>query len=342
MKIKIKNFQVTVLPMVTRTGLQRIELSYNSSIAAHLRLQVFEGNGDMIGGMVADVPVAIDGGKKKTVRMLPEPEKSFPAVWKIIGREGEEIACTKAFWEKPRELTLYVMVSSHTDIGLHNSPYIQRERSEEFLDRAKKLCDETASRKEEDRYRYTMEGTWFFGNYEMDRGKEATEELVRDYIKTGKIGLCSGVAGNHTQVYGLEEMCRSTYEKKRLREDWDIDCRTLSMIDNNGMSMALIQPYADAGYENIIFAPNQWNPIESSVWDMDKLKCEYGGYRFNPNAGGGGSRIDVGYDSALPMVFYWEDNNRNRLLVWASTQYNHGGASFGLFPRKKFDRVRCR
>lgn len=338
MKIKIKNFQVTVLPMVTRTGLQRIELSYNSSAAAHLRLQVFEGNGGVIGGMAADVPVAIDGGKKKTVLMLPEPEKSFPAMWKIIGRDGEEIAAAKAFWEKPRELTLYVMVSSHTDIGLHNSPYIQRERSEAFLDMAKKLCEKTDSRTEEDRYRYTMEGTWFFGNYEMDRGKEATEELVRDYIKTGKIGLCSGVAGNHTQVYGLEEMCRSTYERKHLREDWGMDCRTLSMIDNNGMSMAMIQPYADAGYENIIFAPNQWNPIEPSVWNMDKLKCEYGGYRFNPNAGGGGSRIDVGYDSSLPMVFYWEDNNKNRLLVWASTQYNHGGASFGLFPRKAFDR----
>ena len=56
----------------------------------------------------------------------------------------------------------------------------------------------------------------------------------------------------------------------------------------------------------------------------------------NPDVSGGGSRVDVRYDSELPMVFHWEDKDGNRILVWASTQYGYGGASFGLFPNNRF------
>ena len=97
-------------------------------------------------------------------------------------------------WTKPREWTLYVMGSSHTDIGLHNSQYIRRFNSERFIDEASALCDETEQYAPCDLYRYVMEGTWFWNNYGMDRGQEAAERIVEAYIKPGKIGVCFGVA----------------------------------------------------------------------------------------------------------------------------------------------------
>lgn len=322
---EIRDFSITLLPMVSRDGLQRTELKYDCSRVVHLFLEIRdkETGEEILQGYKA----ALNCGKDTTVLMLPAPERSFQSLWRFTDRQGQVVLEREVFWEKPRERTIYVMISSHTDIGLHNSQYIQRYNSSRFIDMAGKLCDETQERDECDRYRYVMEGTWFFNNYGMDRGREAALEICDKYIGTGKMGVCCGVAGNHTQVYGLEEMCRSTYEKKRLKENWDVESETMSMVDNNGMSMAMIQPYAEAGIRNIIFAPNQWNPLPSTVWKCDYLQS---GYTWTPNAGGGGARIDVRYDSELPMVFFWEDGSGHRLLVWASNQYSRGGAPFGF------------
>ncbi|MBO5198547.1 MAG: hypothetical protein J6B85_08535 [Lachnospiraceae bacterium] len=321
----ITNLKIMPVSMVTQDQLQRIEIVYECDRAMHVWLSVFQKEK----AVAERYPLAFDSGSGRTAALLPVPEEELDTLWCLTDREGNVLAEVRNVWRRPREWTLYVMVSSHTDIGLHNSQYIQRYNSSRFTDLAMRLCDETGERPEENRYRYTMEGTWFWNNYGMDRGREKAEEIVRDYIKPGKIGVCCGVAGNHTQVYGLEEMCRSAYEKKRLGEDWDITGETMSMIDNNGLSMAMIQPYVEAGYKNIIFAPNQWNPLPSSIWKMDHSQK---GSLWSPNANGGGARIDIRYDSELPMVFFWEDADGNRLLVWGSAQYDWGGEAFGLSP----------
>ena len=104
----------------------------------------------------------------------------------------------------------------------------------------------------------------------------------------------------------------------------------MTMIDNNGMSMSLIGPYSEAGYKNIIFSPNQWNPLPSTIWKTDTTK---NGYKWNSDAGGGGARIDIRYASEMPMVFFWEDENKNRLLVWGAPQYHNGCAAFGFYSK---------
>ena len=326
--LQVKNFTVTPLSMVTREGLQRVDISCYISAPAHLRLEVYRDD-----RLTAQADIALMGGKCRLPALLPRQEETFAAVWVLRDRQGREVGRTEGKWTMPRERTMYVMLSSHTDIGLHNSQYIQRLGSVRTVDRVKALCDETDGRDPHDRYRYTMEGTWFWNNYGQDRGEEAAREVVRDYILPGKMGVCCGIAGNHFQTFGLEELCRSAYERRLLQERWGIDCRTMAVIDINGIPMSVIGPYSEAGVENIIFAPNHWNPRPSTVWKMDIRKE---GTFLNPDAAGGGSRCDVRYDSWLPMVFFWEDAQGRRLLVWASTQYGYGGASIGLFPNRPF------
>ena len=189
------------------------------------------------------------------------------------------------------------------------------------------LTDQTADEHPDEQYRYTAEGSWVWNNYCEEQGGEIARKTVREYVKTGKLGVCAGLAGNLVETYGLEEICRSTYEKKQLENQWDIRSKTLAMIDVNGLPMSMIQPYVEAGYQNIIFAPNQWNPLPSTIWKRDEASV----CNFNcPETGGGGSRIDIRYKSNLPMVFFWENELGQRLLVWGNTQYNHGGEPFGL------------
>ena len=327
--IQVKKMEVRPLSMVTKDGLQRIDLHCHATAVAHLYLQVFRQ-----GAAVTErKPVSLNSGAGTVSVLLPEQEETFEALWVLTDCNEVEAARMEAIWTKPRHRTMYVMLSSHTDIGLHNSQYIQRYNSSRLLDMAAKLCDETADRDSCDQYRYTMEGTWFWNNYPMDRGTSAAREMMENYVKTGKIGLCCGIAGNHFQTFGQEELCRSAYERKQLLDKWGLDSRTMAVIDINGIPMSIIGPYTEAGVENLIFAPNHWNPLPSTVWKMDVTRE---GCYLNPDAGGGGSRVDVRYESELPMVFFWENPEGQRLLVWASTQYGYGGASIGLLPNRKF------
>ena len=323
--ITISKLKPIATSLVSKEDLQKVVFQYECSATAHLFLSVYRGSAPI----VRQIPIAFSGGFGSVDVMLPLQSESFDAAWELSDQSGNVLITTKAPWKRPREWTLYIMVSSHTDIGLHNSQYIQRHNSSLFIDGAAKLCDQTAEEEEHNRYRYTMEGTWFWNNYGMDRGRAAADRIVKDYIRSDKIGACAGIAGNHIQTYGLEELCRSTYERRRLSDDWGIQSETLSMIDNNGLPWSMIGAYADAGYKNIIFAPNQWNPLLSTAWKIDRSAY---GYSHNPDANGGGSRIDVRYSSHLPMVFNWQGKDGEQVTVWASTQYHWGGSSFGVFP----------
>ena len=312
--------------MVTHDDLQRIVVDYRTEKVFHLNVLLLAG--EQI--IAENIPLHLPGGEGRTYILTRPQNEDKRITAKLLNNMGKEVYSTEFNYKKPLERTIYTMISSHTDIGLHNSQYIQRKNSSIFLDKAAELCENTADRDTLDRYRYTVEGTWFWNNYGADRGVEAAKSVIDKFINSGEIGVCAGIAGNHTQTFGLEEMCRSTYEKKRLAEMWNIETQTMTMIDNNGMSMSLIGPYTEAGYKNIIFSPNHWNPIPSSIWKTDTTK---NGYLWNSDAGGGGARIEIRYSSEMPMVFFWEDKNKNRLLVWGSPEYGHGSAAFGLYPQ---------
>lgn len=327
--VVLKNISVTATSMVFNDDLQYIVIGYHCSRACHLALSVFRDEHVI----AKNIPIAMDSGSRTVGILLPLQNEEFDAVWQFCDHSGNVLTRVTQFWKKPREWTLYAMISSHTDIGLHESQYIQREECCKIIDEAIKLCDETDTEQEVDRYRYTMEGSWFWNNYQYKHGTEAAQKIADEYIRTGKIGICAGLAGNHFQTFGLEEMCRSTYERKKLNEDWGLDSKTLALIDINGMPVSMIHPYVKAGYRNIIFAPNHWNPMRSSVWKNDRNIL---GPDLNPEAGGYGSRVDVRYASELPMIYNWENENGEQLTVWASTQYGYGGDAFGFYPLPRY------
>jgi len=329
--MNIIRFHVQPLSMIPRAdaGKQRVDFICESDFTGYLYLSATRGGVTLADNM--EFPV--QAGVYVCSHLFPAARQAEQSCWRLTDAEGRLVAEYECLWEVPRNWTFYAVVSSHTDIGLHNSPYIQRYNSSRFLEMAMELAKKTSDRPEENRYRYALEGTWVWGNYGADRGRRAAQRVVRDYINQGTIAVGCGAAGNHTQVYGLEEMCRSSYSRKRLEEDWKIHSSTMTMIDNNGMSWALVNPYVSAGIRNVFFAPNQWNPLPSTIFQPDYTKM---GRTWNPAAGGGGARIDVRYDSSLPMVFYWQGaDEQSRLLVWASTQYGWGGSEFGIYTKMR-------
>lgn len=317
----MKALSIQPISIIRRDGLHRVDISARTDAPGHYRLSVYDG--DVC--KVDQVPFALNSGKSFATVWLPVPENAFTARWVISDLSGAVVAEQVREYPVPRKWTFYVTVSSHFDLGLPNAPYIQREESARFVDIARQLIAETADRPEESQYRYVMEGTWVWSNYVNSR-PDAEVRDTADLIRSGKLGVCGAVAGNHIQTYGLEELCRSAYSRKWL-EQQGLPCKTMTMIDIPGLPWAMVQPYADAGYENIIFAPNNYGPHLSTVWTLDPSKPWTTN---NPESCGGGSRIDVRYDSALPMLFYWQGLGDHRLLIWASPQYGVGGEPFGI------------
>ena len=233
-----------------------------------------------------------------------------------------------------REWKLYGLKATHTDIGLHNSPYIQRHGTVKRIDEAARLIDADTRRDDDPAaYRYVMEGFWFWDNYHQDKGMDAAWRIVTNYVARGRMDVGVTCAGNHTHLFSETEIERSTLTKRILAEKWGIGTKTFIMADNPGISCSVIAPYSRAGIKYGIFLPNQWNPIPSTIWRKNKSISEG---TWNPDAMGGGARVEVSYDSPLPMVFRWKAPGRDEsLLMWCSTQYGYGYSRLGISGIKK-------
>ena len=312
--------------IITHDGRQWLDIHGEAPCVMHGRLRAIRLPDQTV---LDETPVALDSGRFHQRAFMRAPTEDIAHVrWEFLDAKGNLLWHGEDAWPKPRHWTIHIVISSHTDIGLHNSQYIQRFNASRFIDEAARLCDVTAAKDEAVRYRYCMEGDWFWENYGMDRGKEAAQRIVRDYIDKGLMGVFAGHSGNVFQTFGQEELRRITTIREKLSREWGIHCSTMTMIDMNGMPWAMVKPFAEAGYRNILFAPNHWNPLPSTVWLRDG---NVGAFEWNPEASGGGARIDMRLGSALPRVFWWEDpEGKNRLLVSSGGNYNHGGWIFGL------------
>jgi len=222
-----------------------------------------------------------------------------------------------------REWKLYCVKATHTDIGLHNSQYIQRHGTVRRIDEAARLID-ADKRPDSDpaAYRYVMEGFWFWDNYHLDKGMDAAWRIVTNYIARGRMDVGVTCAGNHTHLFSKTEIERSLLTKKMLADKWGVGTKTFLMIDNPGISCSVISPYVRAGIRYGLYCPNQWNPHPSTIW---KKNMSIPASTWNPDALGGGARAEVSYDSPIPMVFRWKAPGcDDSLLMWCSTQYNWG------------------
>ena len=302
----VRKWQVTPTSLVTRDEPSRrqIDLSFDCDEALDgCVLKVWAGE-----KLLADKAIgSLRKGTNSVSMLLPEPRKTIETRW-VLSSATKLPAEQAVTLDPPRHWTIYVIKSSHMDIGLHDPQYKQRLLGDECIDRAREFVDQTGDWPEASRFRYVVEGLWWWLNYPQDRSEESANEVVRKYIKTGLFDVGASHSGNHTQVYGVEELCRSAYYAQQMRDRWNVRSDTMLMVDNNGISWSLVTAYADAGIKNLMFLPNAWNPKTVN-----------------------GSRLDVGWDSTLPHLFRWQGaDGKSSLLFWANPHYISSGQAFGF------------
>ncbi|MDR2116359.1 MAG: hypothetical protein LBP87_08255 [Planctomycetaceae bacterium] len=307
----ISNWQITPHSFITQgeIPLQQIEFVFDSkNNEPQLTLQVFHGDTKITENILKNIVA----GTNTLLTFVPEPKETVQSRWVLLDTKGNKLSEQQLIRQPPRHWTFYLLSSSHVDIGLHKSQYKQSKMCGDYIGEIRKLVDQTANVPADARYRYNIEGTWFWSNYHKDYGEVKANEFVEQYVKPDFVSIGASQAGNHTQVYGFEELCRATYYKKELKDRWNLDKDTMVMADNNGITWAIVTPFVDAGIKNILWLPNRWNPVSVK-----------------------GSRADVALESEVPLLFYWlAPDQKAKMLFWAGNHYWNNDIGWGDYNQQ--------
>jgi len=209
-------------------------------IAGKLNSQFGAGNA----GPVLDVKLAPGATK---VRMLV-PDIAAPAELEAVIKDaaGASLAQWKGAWQPQRKWKVYVVKSSHEDLGYENYIFKKQHDIAEFIDLAREQSKAGSG------YHYTMESLLFQRNYIEERGERAWRELVEKEIKTGNMFLTGAPSGVHSHWMDYEELARMTYPGRREAKDrFGLDLKTFMIVDNPSLSWSGMMAVADAGFKYV-------------------------------------------------------------------------------------------
>jgi alpha-mannosidase len=262
-----------------------------------------------------DALVKVDGRSGSAQRLtLPPgvsrqdilvPDRDQAAEIEIELRTGSDTEGTiRQRWEPQRKWKVFVVKSSHEDIGYENYLWVKQKEIADYIDYGRRLSVTGPLPAEEGArtpggYHYWLETMLFPRYYEAERGEIALRELINTEVKPGLLPLGAAPNGAHTHWMDYEELARFMYPARRdYRDRFGIDLDTFAIVDNPSMSWSTCQAMASAGYR---YAVRFGQP-----------------FRTNGN--------NDYRTTKLPAVFWWEapDGHSRILYTWR----NHYGINF--------------
>jgi len=185
--------------------------------------------------------------------------------------------------------TLYVVNHSHTDIGYTDFQDVCFEQHGEFVRQALDLIEATADYPVEARYRWTCEVTGPLVRW-LRRAPASERERFRHWVREGAVEV-AGMEYNLTPLLGVEQLCRSLYPLRELRDEYGVEVRVAMQCDVNGVSWLFADLLPAVGIEILTMAIN-----------------EIRGRAPRP----------------LPGTFWWEGPAGGRVLCWNGFHYSFG------------------
>jgi alpha-mannosidase len=199
--------------------------------------------------------------------------------------------------------TLYVANHSHTDIGFTDYQDVCFRQHAEFIDAALDLIEATADYPEEARYRWVCEVTGPLERY-LRRASSAQRARFRYWHTRGYIDV-AGMQYNLTPLLDTEELQRSLYPVRRLREEYGLSVTTAMQCDVNGISWLFADLLPAVGIDFLTLAVNTFRG---------------------------------GAPKPRPAAFWWESRAGAKLLTWNGYHYLFGRSMVALGDWRFADR----
>jgi hypothetical protein len=187
---------------------------------------------------------------------------------------------------------IYIIPSSHWDLGFLRPPLQEMDAVKASLDQVIKAC------KTDPQFRWTIESVWQLDAWLQRTQDPAKVQEMGALLRSGQIELSAADGSMHTEFMGSEELNRLIYAARQAGKRFGIDPQVAMMDDVPGFTLRLPQVLARSGVKYFITGSN--------------------------TAMGGGTTLTPG-----KMPVYWEGPDGSRVLMW-QTQGKGGGYTEGL------------
>lgn len=246
-------------------------------LAQVARLTVVNNSGAPV---ACEAVVSVAGGARETVAGLTlaanqstidvlVPDLTAPAKVNVeLISQGVTVAVHEQDWQPQRKWKVYLVKSSHEDIGYENYIFKKQHDIANFIDLGREqsspksvagnIGSRTAVMKESP-FHYTMESILFQRNYIEERGEAAWRNIVEKDLKPGHMSLEGAPSGVHSHWMDYEELARMTYPARReTRDRFGLDLKTFMIVDNPSLSWSGMQAVADAGFKYVARWGQSW------------------------------------------------------------------------------------
>lgn len=185
--------------------------------------------------------------------------------------------------------TVYVVNHSHTDIGFTDYQDLCFRQHQEFIDAALDLIEATQHLPADARYQWTCEVTGMTERYLRQASPGQRERFAR-WNQEGSLDI-AGMQYNLTPLLSVEQMIRSIYPVRRLRDEFGTRIEVAMQCDVNGISWLFADLLSAVGIDFLTMSVNPFRGWVPKPW---------------------------------PTGFWWESPTGNRLLTWNGFHYLFG------------------
>jgi hypothetical protein len=251
------------------------------------------------------IPVTAAPGVSRHRVLVPDIQQPADVTFELKSPNGTRIDGRTLSWKPQRKWKVFVIRSSHEDLGYENYIFRKQHDIANFIDLARELSGHTENlseleRRSDARFHYTMETLLFQRNYIEERGEAAWRKLVNRDVKTGRIHLAGAPSGVHSHWMDYEELVRMTYPAKRETLDrFGLDLKTFMIVDNPSLSSSGAQVLANAGFRYVARWGQGWRTGGNNNYATTKLPALF--WWRTPD----GSRILFGWRSHYAQPFWY-------------------------------------
>lgn len=272
-----------------------------------------------VGGQSLETPLRSGAGLLEADLLVPD--MTAPAELRLEIRAGAHVCAEfRREWVPQRKWKIYLIKSSHEDIGYED--YIHRKQTQiaGFIDQADEISrprkQGNSTNTREDGYHYVLETLLFPRAYLEERGEVAWRRLVDEQLKgVGGLSLMGAPSGVHSHWMDYEELARMTYPARReMKDRFGLDLKTFMIVDNPSLSCSGAQVLAEAGFRYVARWGQVWRTGENNTYARTKLPA-----LFWWQAPDGVSRVLFGWRSAYALNFWY-----------GQTSGGHLGSHYGL------------
>ncbi|WP_029041913.1 glycoside hydrolase family 38 N-terminal domain-containing protein [Cucumibacter marinus] len=183
--------------------------------------------------------------------------------------------------------TIYLINKSHTDIGFTDYQDICFRQHGEFIDQAMDLMEETHDYPDGARFRWVCEATGPLMRY-LEKASDKQIDRFRHWHDKGDMEVTAMMYPHFTQAFTIEQLARSLYPVRELRDRYGFKVDTADQSDVTGVSWMFADLLSEIGVDFLTMSINEHRALAPQP---------------------------------RPGAFWWEGPSGGRVLVWNGYHY---------------------